>query len=193
MEYKVITLDLNGGLTEYEINAITNCNFLTANFSNSDGNCSISFDQKSNYKCPFINGSKIKGSYEKIYVSAPVQNGTLTLFLGKDIFYEKDIPVNITAVLNNYQIYNYSQSLNNELHILTLPANKLYASISIQNKDTINSVYVGNFSIIADYTKGVEVSAGEIFYMPFNPLSASIPISVICTTTAVISVQGLYL
>jgi len=193
MDYKVITLDLSNGLIEHEVNAINQCNFLTANFSNSDGNCSISFDQKSNYKCPFINGSKIKGSYEKLYVTAPAQAGTLTLFLGTNIFYEKDIPINSASIINNYQITNYSKSLNNELHILNLPTNKLFSSISIQNKDNVNSIYVGNFTTVADYTKGIEVLAGEMFYLPFNPVSASIPISVICITTAVIVVQGVYL
>lgn len=187
MSYKVYPIDLSIGLTDFEIDTMVESNFLTTYFSLPNGICKISLEQSNNHKASFINGSKIKDKFRKIYLTAPAQPGQVVeIYVGKDSFYEKETPVvNAQGIafltsLNpiNYDLTNYVENLNNQVKTLNIPSGKNIKSITIQNLDTVNPARVGKMADITQILNGQELLAGEIFNVEFNPLSINNFISI---------------
>lgn len=196
-KYQVFTIDLSNGLKDYEIDTMTISNFITTFYVDNNGNsintgiCNISVTAEKNYGLTFLNGSKYKGQYQKLYLNAPAQpNISIRVFTSIDAFYEKEMPVT-NAVLTqpieiasgnvDYDLYNNGDTLTaNTLTTITIPTTlnsktvKGINSILISNLSSSDSLYVGKGYTSSNYNKiATEIAPQEKLSIPFNPLCKS--------------------
>lgn len=192
-KYQVFTIPLTNGLQDYEIDTMLISNFLTTFFVDDNGDSintgkvNISITSSKNYGLTFLNGSKYKAQFQKLYLNAqPQPNTNVRVFTSIDCFYEKETPVtnavltqpiDISNVPQNYDIFS-NGSDNNGLTTLLISSSlngrtvKGIKSVLISNLDTAETLYVGNSFGSGNYnTKATPVYAGEKFSLDFNPLA----------------------
>lgn len=192
-KYQVFTIPLTNGLQNYEIDTMLISNFLTTFFVDDSGNSintgkvNISITSSKNYGLTFLNGSKYKAQFQKLYLNAqPQPNTNVRVFTSIDCFYEKETPVtnavltqpiDIANVPQNYDIFS-NGSDNNGLTTLLISNSlngktvKGIKSVLISNLDTTETLYVGNSFGTGNYnTKATPVYAGEKFSLDFNPMA----------------------
>ena len=192
-KYQVYTIPLANGLNNFEIDTMLNNNFLTTFFVDDNGESVnvgkvyISFTSSNNYGLTFLNGSKYKSNFQKIYLNAPAQAGiNLRVFVGLDCFYEKETPVT-NAILTqpiatalgsvDYDIF-CNGAVNNGLTPVTI-SNSLNGhsvkglnSILLSNVDSVEPLYFGkDFTALNYSAKALKIDCGEKFEINFNPLA----------------------
>lgn len=193
-KYQVFELDLSNGLKDYEINTILVSNFLTTFYVDNSGNSintgkvNISFNSGKNYGLTFLNGSKYKSQYQKIWLNCDAQpNTNLRIFTSVDCFYEKEQPVTnailTPPIIIQTDTLNYNVScLNGTINGLTdivigqngqIDGNNVkgISSILISNNDNSDIMYFGNNFTITDYSqKATAINPAEKLSLNFNPL-----------------------
>lgn len=188
-KYQVFTIDLQNGLTDRELDTmIPETNFLTTFFVNTTtgesintGKINISFVSSKNYPLTFLNGSKYKASFQKIYLNAqPQPNVSVRIFTSIDCFYEKETPVTNAVLVQpisvvnssiSYSLSGMSGSLNNSTVTQTLY--KDTSSIIVANTANSGALYVGgdNFDMSNYSSFAMKIEAGEKLSINFNPLA----------------------
>lgn len=192
-KYQVFTIDLSNGLNNVEIDTILVSNFLTTFFvdtitgdSINNGKINIAVTSSKNYPLSFLNGSKYKAQFQKLYLYAkPQPNVSVRIFTSVDCFYEKETPVT-NAILNepliiepdtlNYDIFVNGATINNSVtgviinNTLNGKTVKGIKSIIISNLDTTNTLYYGTGINSGNYlTKAGRIEAGEKLSIDFTP------------------------
>lgn len=193
-KYQVFTIPLTNGLNNYEIDTMLISNFLTTFFVDNNGESintgkvNISVTSSKNYGLTFLNGSKYKAQFQKLYLNAqPQPNVNVRVFTSIDCFYEKETPVT-NAVLNepliiepetlNYDIFVDGGNINNTISNITIndilnsKSVKGIKSIILSNMDNNNTLYFGTGITSINYlTKAGRIEAGEKLSIEFNPQS----------------------
>lgn len=201
-KYQVFTISLAQAINNKELDTLVVSNFLTTFFvdnagnSIKDGKINIAFNSSRNYGLTFLNGSKYKSQFQKIYISAPAQpNVNVRIFTSVNAFYEKEQPVTnaiftepllvsidgggIDENTQNYSLKSYSGNVNNSFNTITIPTTidghtvKGIKSIIISNLDNSNELYFGNIGNISDLNLCTPINAGEKFNIDFSPLGKS--------------------
>lgn len=191
-KYQVFTIPLTNGLQNYEIDTMLISNFLTTFFVDDNGNSintgkvNISITSSKNYGLTFLNGSKYKAQFQKLYLNAqPQPNINVRVFTSIDCFYEKETPVT-NAVLNEpliiepenvrYDIFVNGVTINNSVtgvlvsDTLNGKTVKGIKSIIISNLDNNHTLYYGTGINAGNYlTKAGRIEAGEKLSIDFNP------------------------
>lgn len=192
-KYQVFTIDLSSGLDNLEIDTILVSNFLTTFYvdnltgeSINTGKVNIAVTSSKNYPLTFLNGSKYKAQFQKLYLYAqPQPNVSVRIFTSVDCFYEKETPVT-NAVLNEpliiepenvrYDIFVNGVTINNSVtgvlisNTLNGKTVKGIKSIIISNLDNNHTLYYGTSINAGNYlTKAGRIEAGEKLSVDFNP------------------------
>lgn len=192
-KYQVFTIDLSNGLDNVEIDTILVSNFLTTFYvdnltgeSINNGKINIAVTSSKNYPLTFLNGSKYKAQFQKLYLNAqPQPNVSVRIFTSVDCFYEKETPVT-NAVLTQpliiqpetlrYDIFINGGTINNQAVgvLISSPLNsktvKGIKSIILANLDNNNTLYYGTGVNSGNYlTKAGRIEAGEKLSIDFNP------------------------
>lgn len=192
-KYQVFTIDLSSGLDNVEIDTILVSNFLTTFYvdtltgeSINNGKVNIAVTSSKNYPLTFLNGSKYKAQFQKLYLYAkPQPNVSVRIFTSVDCFYEKETPVT-NAVLTqpliiepetlNYDIYVTGGTINNDSLTISIPTTlnsksvKGIKSIILSNLDNNNTLYYGTGINSGNYqTNAGQILAGEKLSIDFNP------------------------
>ena len=202
-KYQVITISLAQAINNRELDTLVVSNFLTTFFvddagnSIKDGKINIAFNSSRNYGLTFLNGSKYKSQFQKIYISAPAQpNVNVRIFTSVNAFYEKEQPVtnaifkepmsvsgSIDENAQRYGIKCYSGNVNNSINTITIPQTidgrtvLGVSSILITNLDNSNDLFFGNIDNISDLGICCPINAGEKYSIDFKPLSQSFQFS----------------
>ena len=201
-KYQVFTLDLSNGLNNIELDTMVVSNFLTTFFidnntgkSVTNGIVNIAITASKNYGLTFLNGSKYKAQYQKLYVSAPAQpNISVRIFTSVNAFYEKEQPITnavfekpMEVVVDGgidekplkYGIKCYSGNVNNTINSITVPqvidgrTVKGISSIIISNLDNSHDLFFGNIDDIINIALCTTINAGEKFTIDFKPQTNS--------------------
>lgn len=191
-KYQVFTISLTNGLQNYEIDTMLISNFLTTFFVDDNGDSintgkvNISITSSKNYGLTFLNGSKYKAQFQKLYLNAqPQPNTNVRVFTSIDCFYEKETPVT-NAVLTqpliiepekiNYDIYVNGGTVNNQAvgvlisSTLNSKTVKGIKSIILSNLNNNHTLYYGTNINAGNYlTKAGRIEAGEKLSIDFNP------------------------
>lgn len=192
-KYQVFTIDLSSGLDNVELDTILVSNFLTTFYvdtltgeSINNGKVNIAVTSSKNYPLTFLNGSKYKAQFQKLYLNAqPQPNVSVRIFTSVDCFYEKETPIT-NAILTqpliiepetlNYDIYINGVTINNSVtgvlinDTLNGKTVKGIKSIIISNLDNNHTLYYGTGVTASNYlTKAGRIEAGEKLSIDFNP------------------------
>ncbi|MBR2240829.1 MAG: hypothetical protein IJ890_05570 [Clostridia bacterium] len=192
-KYQVFTIDLSNGLDNVELDTILVSNFLTTFYvdtltgeSINNGKVNIAVTSSKNYPLTFLNGSKYKAQFQKLYLNAqPQSNVSVRIFTSVDCFYEKETPIT-NAILTqpliiepetlNYDIFVNGVTINNSVtgvlinDTLNGKTVKGIKSIIISNLDNNHTLYYGTNINAGNYlTNAGRIEAGEKLSIDFNP------------------------